>query len=218
MTTEERFTQASNPGRVAWERKEWLNYYPMPMLIWFLLIAGLVTLACITQSNFFAIPVVLLLPVPFIFMGWIRQLFWHGCINPAVVVSLDPLLIAVYTDMSKGFGNYPVVKILKIPRQCIEDGELKKGSRLATVAFYFDKPKKPKPHWVDFKPYPVLCGTSDTRTLTRTFRSIPDVEWQLLETTLPKVPKPYQPGLYFIDRAVVANLLDQDEQTAAKPS
>jgi hypothetical protein len=41
-----------------------------------------------------------------------REHFWYGDINPAIVISLRPSLIAVYGDLSTGGAPFRVIKVL----------------------------------------------------------------------------------------------------------
>ena len=81
----------------------------------------------------------------------VNWLYWRhqaahfalGCANPATVVSLNPPLLAVYTDLTTGERAYPVIKILRdsgIPSSV--------GDKFATVSLYQGSTEAER--WEDF--------------------------------------------------------------------
>ena len=127
----------------------------------------------------------------------IREHFRYGCVNPAIVVSQTPPLIAVATDLRVRDKPYPVVKILTQPLHQIRGGTPPIGTRLATVALYCDGGNPW--HWVDFEPIVVNCVTDRQSDIDNVFRSIAQEDWTDLELGLQKVRNRYQPGLYFVE-------------------
>jgi hypothetical protein len=147
----------------------------------------------------------LLLPVTGLnWLYWQRQRehFGMGDMNPGIVVSTAPVLFAVRTDLAKGFGAFLVVKIVRKTFRPVGAPSARVGTRIMTVAIYgAGDPEHPLPHWVDFFPVPVDCGTRDTAALERAFGTVTEEDWRELERALQGVPKPYAPGIYPLDVA-----------------
>src|SRR5579871_1683077 len=103
---------AGHPGQVRVNYLRWFFHRPTWPLLW----AGL-ALLCLAGALYLHwswwIPTVLLLPWNFLYWVRVREHFWRGDANPGLVVSVDPLLIAVATDLTKGMGTYPAVKIFR---------------------------------------------------------------------------------------------------------
>jgi Protein of unknown function (DUF3239) len=128
-----------------------------------------------------------------------REHFSFGCVNPAIVVSQSPPLVAVATDLRKWDEPYPVIKILEQPLQTIPGGVPAIGTRLATVALYWAGAATQQDHWADFTPIVVNCVTDDQTDIDRVFNSIQREDWQDLEAGLRRIEKRTQPGLYFVN-------------------
>lgn len=151
----------------------------------------------------------------------VKEHFWYGCINPALIVSHDPDLIAVYSDLDAGAGPYPVVKVLPHPLKRMAGGRPAVGTRLATVALYAGRIRRPParlrsgaagqpdstaavesrlpPRWTDFHPLAVNCATADLAEIERVLASIGEREWEAMAAALPQIPTPPQPGLYPVE-------------------
>lgn len=130
----------------------------------------------------------------------LREHFSGGCVNPAIVVSQSPPLVAVSTDLRKWDEPYPVIKILEQPLHKLPGGIPPVGTRLATVALYCAGEEQ-LPHWIDFNPIVVNCVTDSQADIDRVFRSISLRDWQDLQDGLRCVEKRTQLGLYFVNSA-----------------
>jgi hypothetical protein len=109
----------------------------------------------------------------------INEHFRYGCVNPSVVVSTNPSLIAVFTDLTTGKVPRHVIKILPQPLRWMKNGVPSVGTRLATVALYEGIIQKG--HWDNFYPIVVNCVTGSQNDIERVFQSIPEWEWEQLE-------------------------------------
>lgn len=191
--------RASNPGSMPVNRLRWFRHYPKWPLVWLCSLALFTTLAIFIHWIFW--PLALLLAA----MNWlywrrIGEHFRYGCTNPAMIVSLHPTLIAVSTDLSKGVGEYPVIKIIEksLPTAC---GRLPQvGSLLPVVALYNMSPDD-VPHWSDFDPRPIDCATGDVAVMERVMRTIREEDWNELHAGLKQAPRPFQCGLYHVNGA-----------------
>jgi hypothetical protein len=142
-----------------------------------------------------------LLAVPLAGLLWLywwvqRAKFISGCTNPAMVVSVDPPLVAVLTDLSMvpSGRQWYYVKVLWQPLHSMTGEGARLGQRLATVATY--KQGDSGEHWEDFWPVVVNCVTWTTSDVARVFATISSADWRQLETAIQQVPRPFSPGLY----------------------
>jgi hypothetical protein len=188
-------TVASNPGALQVDYVKYFRSYPLwptVLAVSIPICAVIGLLASDAKGWGFLIAAVALNA-----FYWFRVTtsFRHGCVNPAVVVSTSPYLVAVSTDMdSSGQQPWWVVKILRQPLETMTGGPPPLGTRLATVALYEGDVKDG--HWNNFHPKVVNCATTNERSIQRIFASIPQEEWQALEAGLKQVPSPDKPGLY----------------------
>src|SRR5437667_6358329 len=90
---------------------------------------------------------------------FVREYFETCDLNPGVVLSHAPDLIAVHADLSTGFSPYPVVKVLPHPLRRMTGGRPLIGTRLATIASY--RSGRRTDRWADVKPVAVNCATAD---------------------------------------------------------
>jgi hypothetical protein len=125
-----------------------------------------------------------------------KEHFLHGCVNPGIVISHEPALVAVFTDLTTGNWAYPAIKILPQPLERLKDGIPAVGTKLATIALY--EGIKEHEHWDDFHPVVINCVTRNSQDIKRVFLSIPEWEWQALEQGLKQIYKSKKPGLYFL--------------------
>ncbi len=134
------------------------------------------------------------------FYDWlcvIQDKFLYGCINPALVVSHSPYLVAVSTDLRLGGTPYPAIKILEQPLDKIKAGLPPINTRLATVSLYFGSYSRP--HWDDFSPVVIDCVTNNKADIEQTIARIDRETWADLQDGLRQVKTPLTPGLYFIN-------------------
>ena len=53
----------------------------------------------------------------------------YGDVNPAIVVSTEPFLVAVSTDLTTGGDSYPAIKVLRQPLQRMTGGPPQLGAQ-----------------------------------------------------------------------------------------
>lgn len=188
--------RASNPGGLRVNPLRWLQHYPTWPLILFFGFWALIALAwLLNRQQLWGLAVAALVMNGF-YWKRLREHFRYGDANPGIVVSLEPMLIAVATDLTRGVGQYPVVKIFKKRLPTIGGQLPQLGSRLATVALYDGSDKSP--HWSDFDPRPAQCATADQAALDRVMHSFTQRDWDRLNSWLAQVPQPFRCGLYHI--------------------
>jgi hypothetical protein len=124
-----------------------------------------------------------------------RRHFAKGDVNGAKLVSLDPPLVACFTDLSlSSEHHFPVLKIIEPPAYALKDRNLQPGDNLATVSMYSGSMESHK--WDNFNPLLATCATRDEVELERLMAMIPDWQWVVINEGLFQVPRPYRPGLY----------------------
>ena len=187
-------SRASNPGALRVSYLHWARAFPtgpISITLLFVLFAAL----AVTVNWFFWIPFALVIPVAALILIRTREHFVSGCVNPAVVVSQDPCLVAVCTDLSTGMaGSYPVIKVLPQPLKHMPGGAPKVGTRLAAVALYYGTGEGG--HWDGFDPVVINCVTGNRQDIDRVFSTISIADWKELGAGLKQVRTPRTPGLY----------------------
>jgi len=201
-------TFASLPGCLAVQYPAWVRCFPartVPQIFLLaLLLAGAMTLLLATHSPLglwpFGLGAAALVRRLDLKFRLIREHFQHGCLNPGRVVSLDPPLVAVYTDMTHTPGqSWPAVKVLRQPLNRARGARPRLGDRVATVALYCGS--RQRPHWGDFSPVAAQCVTDDQGAVRRALARLdadPDDAWAALDRALALVPTPTAPGLYWV--------------------
>ncbi|MCA9039590.1 MAG: DUF3239 domain-containing protein [Planctomycetaceae bacterium] len=197
--------QASNPGCVKVEFfKTYLRYHPFQKYLFLFLFLSvlpifiLFALHDVCVGLFFSVPYYIVVGLALYFRrNWVKDHFFEGDTNPGVVVSLNPMLIAVSADLVfNSPDEWPVIKIIRYELPMIAGKEPKLGTRVATVALYngyLDRERLSNVY-----PIPVECATDNVKTQRRCLRQIPASDWQRLKEDLRYVPTPYYPGLYKI--------------------
>lgn len=124
----------------------------------------------------------------------LREQFRIGCVNPGVVVSLNPYYVAVFTDLSHQPSVPPcrVIKIVEQPLALMTGGPPQLRQRLSTIALYWSGPRFNEGRWETFDPIVANCVSTHNGDILRVFNQISEEDWRELEFNLEKVPKPYQ--------------------------
>lgn len=184
-------TVASNPGNVNLKPMVWIKYNFLATSMLFL---SVVVSVGLTLGLSFICAILIWETVSRNRFYWLRKKehFRYGDSNAGIIISTNPMLVAVTTDFTKGFGRYPVIKIIKYK------GKGKIGDRIGTVALYAGAEDESIPYWVDFVPIPIDYATDDIAEIQRAIDSYDPMQWQQIEDGLAQVPKPYTEGLYII--------------------
>ncbi len=189
-------TAASNPGMFRVSYLRWIRAFPKWVIIWHsLLVLSLVLTVLVHWA--FGILFLMLAYAVYIYWHRVKYQFISGCVNPGQVVSIHPPLVAVVTDLTKGGPSCLVAKVVRQPLSCMAGGPPQIGQRVATVAFY-NEVNSGLDHWDDFEPVVADCVTGNHDDLARVLASIDQESWQELQTAIPQIPTPPQPGLYRI--------------------
>jgi len=189
---------ASSPGRLRISHlKHWLSF-PLWPTLWL----GLLLL--VTMAGLLIHWALLILAMPLAGLLWLywwiqRAKFISGCTNPAMVVSLDPPLIAVLTDLalSPAGTRWHYIKVLEQPLNSMTGELARVGQRLATVATY--RKGNSNEHWNDFSPVVVNCVTWSIGDIARVFSTLTSGDWQDFDCALRQIPPPLSAGLYKVE-------------------
>jgi len=120
--------------------------------------------------------------------------FKGGDVNPGKVISINPTLVAVASNMRKFAGDYPVLKIIetKLPD---EDKEIDKI--IPTVALYNDNPHG-YPFWAEFHPVPVIQGIKDRNHIDLILKNFSKTSLATLDNFIKKTESK-EVGIYKVD-------------------
>ncbi len=187
--------RASNPGGIQVSKWRWLFRYPA----WPVgLVVGLVLttwLGLRVHWTFWIVSGFLLL---WIFFYWkrVQEHFLYGDTCLGLVVSSDPIRIAVLSDLSKGVGDYPVIKIIE-EKPSGRWPMVQEGMILPTVALYVAS-MEDWPHWETFNPVPVAPVCKDPLDAQRLEDRFGEAERERLRKCVKLLPSK-EPGLYKLD-------------------
>lgn len=187
-------THASHPGDVIFNPLVWAKYYPREVGLQLIPLIGSLVLGIFLNPIFF---------LAFLYSAWRNFRYWMGFLehfqggdsNGGIVVSVNPNLLAVRTDLTKGFGEYPIVKIIEFRTL----GPVNVGDRFPTVALYQRSEDPDLPHWEDFFPLPMTYATDDSNMINRALINYGNAHWEELESGIQQLPTPFEPGIYQID-------------------
>ena len=182
---------ASNPGGLRVSHLKYATSYPFFPVLWSVPLV-LSSLGLLLSWCF--VPLVMMFALPLGLWAWIvRKKFASGCLLPAVVVKLDPPIVAVLSDLRKGddWGAWPVIKFVRQPLNRMTGGPPALGQRVACIATYCDGEEY---RWEDFYPDVVNCLTFNQREIERCQNSLSESDFQELSQALAKLPQPHPTG------------------------
>jgi hypothetical protein len=185
---------ASRPAGVRVSLLRWsLRYpkWPVILIASFLLSVGLSVLV----DWMFVVSLPLAMIPNFFYWNRIVEHYRFGDANPGVLVRVDPPLVAVLTDMSKGGeGDWRLRVVDELPAREWGDPPVA-GTRLATVGLYHEGDDDRAPSWGRFDPLTVEPVTAAAEDAVRLMESFEPEEWRRLERAADAVA-PVRAGLY----------------------
>lgn len=184
-------TVASNPGNTELNKWVWFRHNVTTVSTLTLFLVGSILAAAFISIGFLLI-VGIAIFVNLFYWTRIKEHFLCGDSNWGIVVANHPTLVAVNTNLTKGFGDFPVIKITK--RASLQNVSI--GDRIPTVALYTASSDDSLAHWIDFDPVPLSYATNDLQVIESAMYSYPNEQWEQLESYLLELEKPYKTGLY----------------------
>lgn len=149
-------SQASNPGRLKLNALQWIKCNSLKVIrITLYMIASLYATLAFHWIFIFLFIATLLYNLYYWYTA--KGKFAMGDVNPGKVISLNPDRVAVATNMTKMFGDYPILRIIETK---LTKREKSLGYIIPTVAVYHDNPFD-YPFWAEFNPSPISHGVSD---------------------------------------------------------
>ncbi len=124
-----------------------------------------------------------------------RNLFMTGDLNPGIVIHTYPTRIAVLSNLSRGRGNYPVIKIKKVE---LPLKYRKPGTRIP-VACGFNN-LNDQPYWDYLDPLPIPSSVTNSKIVEEKIKHISSYDWIKLQKELKNLPAAKIPGYYPIEK------------------
>lgn len=185
-------TYASTPGEVSFNPTVWIKHRPLVPATSAL---GLLTIFMIYGITSKISLIFLISLIGYAGYSWIKiKEHYTADSNGGVVVSTNPTLVAVSTDMSKGNGYYPAIKIIRYtPKRPVRIGD-----KIGTVSVYEDNYEY-KDYWSNFYPLPIDYATDNPVEIHNEIERYPQEQWDDIKYGLSKISKPYKPGYYRIN-------------------
>lgn len=183
----------ANPGRLSPQFSSYARCFPAWPTVYAALILAGGALGLLVHPVFWVLSGGALLGA-LLGLRRLRKRFLTGRVLPAKVVSVQPYLVAVQTDLRRNSEPYPVIRVVRQPLERMAGGPPALGTRLAALASYSGDRKNP--HWDTFEPVVAGCVTADQAAIRRVCDSLTRRAWLDLEEGLRQVPTPTVPGQY----------------------
>lgn len=188
-------TIASNPGNAKLDKWVWFRHHKIAVGSLFLLLVCSI-LATVVIDTVYLFVIVVTVVINLYYWTNKKEHFSSGDSNGGIVVDTHPTLVAVNTNLTKGVGYFPVVKIIR----CKSLKNLDIGNRIPTVALYTASSDEFLSHWINFNPIPLSYATDDPKIIELAMQSYPNEQWEQLENYLLELEKPYKVGLYQVEK------------------
>ncbi|MFK7766611.1 MAG: DUF3239 domain-containing protein [Mariniblastus sp.] len=176
---------ASNPGILSPNYLKVMTTFPAwPAIIFGLL---LISFGGVFISLWFLLPFAGMLALA---IYYLRQISFHytgGCITPARILSVEPPLVAVYTDLSVSGRSCHIIRLLRQPLHKLAPHAAKPGP-ISTISLYCGLHQELGDHWCDIHPVITNLATNDANEIQRVHSSIGQEEWQWLDWGLKQIP------------------------------
>lgn len=202
-------TFASNPGdvRVNKWRLRWSE--PFWSVFWIIAAIAFLGMSAFERSGLWVSLAGLSIGF-FLGTGRSPDHFQKGDVNISKVLSLKPALFATSTNMRNTFSDneYPVVKIVRRRVPGYRGNTWKVGDYFPAACMYSGSLKKD--HWKNFFPLPLTMATDSVETIVGHLEGLEHLRSEL-DLRLSLVPRPYKPGLYFLDQKKLEALRGRSE-------
>jgi len=188
---------ASHPGGVRVSLVRWSLRYPK----WPVILVGALLLSVglsVTVDWMFVVSLPLALIPNFFYWNRVREHFRYGDANPGLIVGTDPVRIAVLTDMTKGEGSYPLLRISEDKPAAQWGSPVTPGTRVATVGLYGVGHDERAPRWESFEPWTVEPVAADVDQAIALLDGFEPEQWERLERAVAQIGQRSE-GSYPVD-------------------
>ena len=151
-------------------------------------------LAALWIGWFFYIPLALYFILKVLELLKTRDMYYSGALNPAIVIDEKTSKIASLTDMTLGFGEYPLIRIRNYP---LPKKYKKNHTRIPVAGTYQNTGDYN--HWNFYEPNPIPSGVKDENIIISKLNAIPSDEWTKLLKEIKKFDGIPKEGYYPID-------------------
>lgn len=191
---------AAVPAWVTFDAARWWRVHPVFPSVLVVLTGVFVFLMLTVISGFLWL---VLICVWLLWRHWsrLRHTFRHGNANPGRVVSVNPPLVAVWTDLDNSGEEsegpvYPAVKVLRYPLKSVLGDPLEVGQAVPTASIYAGDEKAA--HWADFDPAFLEVGCGDREALWGVLGRVPEGNWAWLDEAVERLTAAgrLKPGLH----------------------
>lgn len=114
-----------------------------------------------------------------------------GTLNASVVITTQPTRIAVLTDVSMGFGKYPLVRVCKI---ALPKKYSKLYQRIPTSCGYQNC--ESQKFWDYVVPNPIVLATNNEDAINKKLEEIPTQDWVDLNNWIKSNRENFYEGYY----------------------
>lgn len=126
---------------------------------------------------------------------YLHDLFIAGDVLPGMVINERAGLVAAGTNMTRTFGKYPIIAVIKTS---LPAKYRKNRAKIPIVSSYGEE-QEGVPYWDKLAPYAVVNGISDPMVIEQKINSVPSQQWQDFQRQISQIPVPLKPGLYKVD-------------------
>ena len=176
---------ASNPGLLSPNYFKVLTTFPGSAAIVFGFL--LISFGGLFVHWLFWLPFLLMLGIVVWYFRSIKFHYTEGCITPARILSVDPPLVAVYSDLSISGKSCHAVRLLRQPLHKLPPHAAKPGP-ISSISLYFGLHRELGDHWCDILPVITNLATNNIQEINRVYSSIGQEEWQWLDWGLKQIP------------------------------
>lgn len=144
-------------------------------------------LAALVFGWFFYIPMAIVIVLKVLEVLKTRDIYYSGALNPAIVIDAEANKIASYTNLTLGFGYYPLIRVRVYP---LPEKYRVNGMRIPVAGGYYNT--EGYSHWNYYEPNPLPSGIKDDELIAEKLNAISTVEWITLKNEIKKfdgIPK-----------------------------
>lgn len=140
------------------------------------------------------IPIIFIAVIKYLTDAKERDMYYSGALLPGIVLNPEEDIIAVLTDLTLGFGKYPIIRIDRVP---IPKSKKEINTRLAIAGQYYNTEKYS--HWNFFRPLILFSGMKYPEKHDDKIKEIPTIEWLQLSKEVKKLEGNNSIGYYPIN-------------------